>query len=255
MSPAGHLRGFVAVQSVVAVMAGPLSSPAPAEIVQKDGVRVTVKGEMSPSRLPRTGATPVAVSVSGRIVPIEAGRLPQLQRISIAVNRHGRLDLRGIPVCRSGHIDPSTTAEAVAACRRSLIGEGRFSARVKIPEQSPFPSEGKILAFNGRLGGRPAILAHVFGTRPVPTSYVLPFLVKEGHGAYGKVLEASLPGATGEWGYVTGISLDLDRGLFTAACPAPEGFPGTVFPLIRTTFAFDGGSVLASTVNRSCRVR
>ena len=31
-------------------------------------------------------------------------------------------------------------------------------------------AEGKLYAFNGRWHGRPAILAHVYGTKPVPTS-------------------------------------------------------------------------------------
>jgi hypothetical protein len=81
---------------------------------------------------------------------------------------------------RSAHT--STTAEAISACRSSLVGTGTFSANVKLPEQSPFPSEGKVLAFNGRFKGRPAILAHIYGTRPVPTSYVLPFTISRGKG-------------------------------------------------------------------------
>ena len=46
----------------------------------------------------------------------------------------------GLPVCRVDQIQPSTTDGALAACRRSLVGEGHFSANVKLPEQSPFPS-------------------------------------------------------------------------------------------------------------------
>jgi hypothetical protein len=231
------------------------SSLSQAEVAQKDGVRVSVTGRMSPTKLPRDAAAPVAVSLTGHIIPTRAGQLPKLERISIAINRHGRLDTGAVPVCRLGHIDPSTTAEAMVACGSSLVGEGRFSANVKIPEQSPFPSKGKVLAFNGRFKGKPAILAHVFGTEPVPTSYVLPFLVEKGNGTYGTLLEASLPGVTGEWGYVTGISLELDRRLLSASCPAPKGFQGAVFPLLRTSFGFDRRVTLTSTLNRSCRVR
>jgi hypothetical protein len=249
------LRAAVATLAAAVALAGLLVSGAPAEVAQKGGVRVSVTGEMSPSKLPRRGTAPVAVSLAGHIAPTKSGALPQLERIAVAINSHGRLQTRGLPVCRRGHIDPSTTAEALAACGPSLIGQGRFSANVKIPEQSPFPSKGKVLAFNGKLAGRPAIFAHVYGTEPVPTSYVLAFVVKRTKGTYGTLLEASLPGATGEWGYVTGISLKLKRSYLAAGCPAPAGFPGVVFPLMRTSFGFEGGPTLTSTLNRSCQVR
>jgi hypothetical protein len=255
----GHSRQRPAIVTLaaMAVLFGALlvASLAPAEVAQKDGVRVAVTGRMTPARLPRSAGAPVAVSLAGHITATSHGALPKLERIAIAINSHGHLKTGGIPLCRLGHISPSTTQEALLACRSSLIGEGHFSANVKIPEQSPFPSEGKVLAFNGKLGGRPAIFAHIYGTDPAPTSYVLPFLVKPSHGTYGTVLEASLPEVTGEWGYVTGVSLELQPRFAAAACPAPKGFPGAVFPLMRASFGFAGGLKVISILNRSCKVR
>src|SRR4051794_29833342 len=133
-----------------------------AEVSQKNGVRVVVGGSLSPVKLPRKGSTPVSVSVSGRIDALNETVLPQLQKMTVAINSAGHLDLKGIPHCRIGHINPSTNQEALEACKSSLIGEGSFSADVKLPEQSPFPSEGKLLAFNGTVGGKPAIFAHIY---------------------------------------------------------------------------------------------
>lgn len=235
-----------------------------AEVSQKQGVRVSVNGSIKPSKLPRTGTAPVAVSFAGKIGSSGGGGPPQLEEISIAINRNGRLDTRGLPRCRMGRIDPSTTRDAIVACRSSLIGEGSFSANVKLPEQSPFPSRGKVLAFNGRLGGRPAVFAHIFGTSPVPTSVVLPFVITGTRGTFGTLLSASLPRVTGDWGYVTGISMTLSRrysyrgkprSYMSAGCPAPSGFRRVFFPLARTSFAFAGGVTVTSTLTRSCRVR
>ena len=227
-----------------------------AEVSQKRGVRVTVQGKLSPSRLPRDGSTPVAVSLSGQIGSYGSASLPQLERMAIAINRAGRLDIDGIPRCRIGRIDPSTTSEALAACGSSLVGEGSFSADVRLPEQSPFPSVGKVLAFNGTLGGRPAILAHIYGTKPLPASYVLPFRLRRSKGTFGTKLEASFPRLTGEWGFVTGIYLKFNRSRFLrAGCPAPRGFNRALFPLIRTSFAFAGGVALTNTLIRSCRAK
>jgi hypothetical protein len=233
-----------------------LSPWAGAEVSQKQGVRVTVDGGLSPSRLPREGTAPVAVNVSGQIQAKDPESLPQLQKLAIAINSAGQLDLRGIPHCRINHINPSTNEEALAACRSSLIGEGDFSANVVLPEQSPFPSKGKLLAFNGTIGGKPAIFAHIYGTNPLPTSYVFAFRVKRTKGTYGTILETSFPRATGDWGYVTGISLDLNRKSFIrAGCPAPKGFSKAVFPLVKTNFEFAGGLKLTNTLNRSCRAK
>jgi len=249
--------------ALLALLCG-LPSSSPAEVFERQGVRVSVQGKMTPTKLPRRGKVPIGVSFGGRISSSRAGGAPKLTKLTIAINRQGRLDTRGLPRCRIGHIDPSTTREALAACRRAMVGEGRFSANVKIPEQSPFPSTGKVLAFNGRLRGKPAILAHIYGTKPVPTSYVLPFEIRRSRGIYGTELAASLPRVTGEWGYVTGISMSLQRrfsfrgkrrGYFNAGCPAPRGISRVGFPLARTSFEFEGGLTLAPTLNRSCRVR
>lgn len=241
-----------------------LAGVAGAEVSQKGPVRVSVDVQLAPAKLPRHGGAPVAVSFAGQIGSTsKGGGPPQLSAITLALNSHGTLLTNGLPRCRLGHIDPSTTTEALSACGSSLVGEGHFTADVKLPEQSPFPSQGKVLAFNGRYLGKPAIFAHIYGTEPAPTSYVLPFLITHTSGTYGTALKASLPRVTGEWGFVTGISMKLDRNFvshgqtrsyISAGCPAPKGFPGVSFPLAKTTFAFAGGLKLSSVLVRNCRV-
>jgi hypothetical protein len=227
-------------------------------------VRVSFNVKLTPHALPRHGAAPVGFEVDARIAATTGGTPPQLRQITIAINRHGHFSSKGLPVCRLNAIQPSTTDGALASCHDSLVGEGHFSANVKLPEQSPFPSAGKILAFNGRSHGKPAILAHIYGTDPAPTSNVLTFLIKGSRGTYGTLLEASLPQATGDWGYVTGLRMTLrrrfdyrgkSRSYLTAGCPAPAGFPGAVFPLARTSFAFAGDTTVVSVLSRNCRAK
>ena len=233
-------------------------------VVQRRGVRVSFDGKLTPHALPRHGMGPVGIVVDAKIAATGGDDPPQLRRISIAINRNGQFSPQGLPVCRLDQIQPSTTEGALAACGSSLVGEGQFSANVKLPQQSPFPSAGKVLAFNGRIDGKPAILAHIYGTQPAPTSTVLPFLLRNGHGTYGTTLEASLPQATGSWGYVTGLRMNLRRSFtyrgkshsyLSAGCPAPAGFRAAAFPLARTSFAFAGNLTLVSVLNQSCRVQ
>ena len=47
----------------------------------------------------------------------------------------------------------------------------------------------------------------------------------------------------------------MQRSYVSASCPAPKGFGGAPYPLIRASFGFAGGQQLRSTLNRSCRAR
>lgn len=257
------ILGRPCVLAVVALVAVgvPLAGAA---TVQKDHIRVSFDGVVTPRALPRVGSAPIRVAVDAKIAPARGADPPQLRRLTIAINSDGRLDPRGLPVCRLGAIQPSTTANALAACGSSLVGEGRFSAQVLLAEQAPFPSDGKVVAFNGSFDGRPAILAHVYGTKPVPSSFTLPFVITKSTGAFGTLLSASLPQITGNSGYITGLRLTIGRSFrsggrthsyLSASCPAPAGFPGAVFPLAKASFGFAGGRHLASIATRECRVR
>lgn len=248
---------------VAALAALSLASLARAEVVQKGGIRVEFEGELTPAALPRAGRAPVRVSVGARITPLQSAEPPQLKKISIAINGAGEFSPGALPVCTVRDIQPSTTQNALKACGSSLVGTGTFSARILLPQQASYPAGGKLYAFNGVFEGHPAILAHVYGTEPVPTSFTLPFEISKRKGELGTVLTASLAEVTGRAGYITGLSLNLGgpsasgkggRNYLTAGCPAPKGFGGAVFPFARASFRFSH-SVITSTLTRKCKVK
>jgi hypothetical protein len=241
-----------------------LLPPAQAELARKGNVQVAFDAEIAPKALPRQGVAPIAVSLSGAVGTADGSSPPQLRKVSIAINRHGRLDTKGLPTCALHEIQPATTAGALAACGAARVGEGSFSADVVIPEQSPFPSDGEVVAFNGVQGGKPVIFAHVYGTEPIPTSFTLPLEVSRAKGRFGTVLSADLPNVTSSVAVITGLSLHLHRtysyrgvrhSYLAAGCPAPKGFPGTLYPLARASFAFAAAPTLTTTLTRSCRAR
>jgi hypothetical protein len=234
-----------------------------ADVTQQGSIRVTFSGQLTPHRLPRSGAAPVRVAVGAQIDALDPASPPSLRKIKIEINRHGRFNPRGLPICRYDQIQPSTTADALAACHGSLIGKGSFSSQVLSPEVAPFPSQGALYAFNGVYHGKPAILAHVYGSTPVPTSYTIPFVLSRATGTYGTALSAPMPLADSEWGYVTGLSLNLGRifrfkgerrGYLTADCPAPAGTAVAPFDFARATFFFGSGTI-SQTLTRSCRAQ
>lgn len=234
-----------------------------AEISQKGSVRVVFRGKITPHVLPRSHEAPVTVSVLTHISTTEKTDPPELLRISLALNRHGHIDYKGLPKCHVGDIQPATNVDALKACRSSLVGTGYFSANVILPEQSPFPSEGKIYAFNGYVLGHPVIFAHIYGTKPLPTSFVLPFVVRHSNGDFATTLVAYLPKVNANWGFITGISLKLNRDFaykgkthhyLTASCPAPKGISVAGFPFAKAEFVFIGTTV-KSTLERSCKAK
>jgi len=262
MSAAARSRRKLTIAAALA-LAFALSTLAQAEVVQRGGLRVTFEGELTPRKLPRHGGAPVRVSIGTKIASSDGGAAPQLRKIEIAINRYGRFDSSGLPKCTEREIQPATTQNALAACGDSLVGAGSFAANVLFKEQVPYPAAGKLYAFSGTFHGRPAILAHVYGTKPVPTSFTFPFVLRKAKGVYGTVLSASFPQVTGNAGYVTALSLNLGKvfkshgkrhSFLSASCPAPKGFPGAAFPLARATLSFPG-QTLSSTLTRECRAR
>ncbi len=121
------------------------------------------------------------------------------------------------------------------------------------------------MIFNGREGGKPVILAHIYTSHPFNTSFVIPFAMKRIHkGPYGTQLQASFPEALGSWGYLDRIKLTLKReypyrgrrlSYFNAACPALKGAKRAGFPLAYVTFSFAGRPSISATVNKTCGVR
>ena len=249
--------GAVAALSATALLVAQSS----AEIKQSGTLRVAFEGKITPQRLPRKGLAPVAVSLGGRITTSDSSAPPQLRRVALAINRLGRIDRKGLTRCHYHQIEPATTLEAKHTCRSSLVGHGFFQAHVALPEQSPFPSDGEVLAFNGVLHGKPVIFAHIYGTTPLPQSRLLAFEIRSGGGRFGTSLIAHLPQVAAEWGYVSGIRLTLNRSFryrgrvhnfISAGCPAPPGINEVGFPLAKATFGFEDGKSVSSTLVRSC---
>jgi hypothetical protein len=240
-----------------------LASLAQAEVVQKGGLRVSFVGKLSPSALPRSGSAPIRVEVGTQIDAAKAKNPPRLRAMTIAINRYGHFDPDLLPKCTLRDIQPSTTENALEACGDSLVGRGTFSANVALSRQAPFPSAGPLYAFNGVVNGRPAILAHVYGERPVPTSFTLVFELRKAKGTFGTLMRASLPNLTGNSGYITGLSLDLGKTVrsgaktksyLSASCPAPKGFSGASFPFAKVSLDF-GKEKVEETLARNCKVR
>lgn len=252
---------------MLAVAAGcclAFSALAGAELVERGNLFVKFEGGISPTKLPRDSNAPIAVHVAGTVRTLSGERPPALRKISIAINRGGTVDNRGLPVCRRSQVESVSSRQALAVCGPALVGEGSYVGAVSFPEQSAFPLHGRILAFNAIVDGGRAILAHVYGTDPFPNSRIVVFHVRRSRGTFGTLITASLPVAVNRYGYLRKITLDLDRrfvyrghvhSYLSAACAAPAGLNSGLFPFVRVSMTFSDRRELASTLIRSCQVK
>jgi hypothetical protein len=240
-----------------------LCMPAKAEINAQGNLITTFESDMSPKTLPRSVPAPVAVSVGGSFKTKAHKPLPQLRTISVAINGAGRLDDVGLPTCRVGAIQPATEGNAKQLCHRSIIGKGHVDVGVHLENQEPFTVHANLLAFNGPVEhGHKVILAQVYAKNP-PGAFVLTFRLTKRPGLFGTVMSTTLPKSAQSWAYLTDFEMTLDRkyryrgkshSFVSAACAAPAGFPGAVFPLAKATYGFDNGQHMKTTIVRSCRV-
>lgn len=249
--------------AVAAAFLGVSAPIAHAELTERGDLFVRFKGGIAPNALPRTQRAPIAVSVAGTVKTLSGQRPPALRLIRIELNRGGLLDSRGLPVCHYSQLVAAPPRVALESCKGALVGGGAYLAKTAFPEQETFPSEGEILAFNGVYEGQSAILAYVYGGDPAPITRIIVFRIHRTAGTFGTVLTGTLPDAVNHYGYVVGIYMRLfrrytvngtPRSYLSAACAAPAGLPGAVFPFARATMKFADGRTLSSTLTRSCRV-
>jgi hypothetical protein len=256
-------KRLAAIGAAVAILG--CATLASAVTLQQGGLRITVLAQLIPYKLPRDKPASIAVFVAGHLESSKGGIPPQLQELRIEVNRHGLLQSKGLPVCEIPQVQPATTQRALSQCSDALIGSGRFWANIVLPDQGAYRTQGRLLIFNGREGGRPVILTHIFTSHPFNSSFVIPFSIKQiSRGPYGTELRASLPEALGSWGYLDRIKLTLKRkytykgahlSYFNAACPAPGKAARTSFALAYAEFRFADQKPMGATVNKTCGVK
>jgi len=235
------------------------------EISGDKSLLVRFGGGFAPRSLPRDRDVPVKVRLNTSIRSTDGSRPPQLRQISFGVNRYGRITTRGLPACRPQLLEATNPRVALDRCGPALVGHGNFTANVEFTEREPFPAHGQMLAFNGRVGGKPAILLHIHGSAPVEITVVLKFKIRHpARGKFGTVLTTRIPRLASDLGYVTNVALEFDRryryrgrrySFLSARCAAPSGFPGAIFSFTRGTFRFAGGKRIVTTLTRDCTVR
>jgi hypothetical protein len=258
-------RRAVPLLALVALSTLALSGgPAGAERLQEGNLIVSLNGGISPSKLPRHHPAPVAVYMEGGVHTTDGSALPRVDRLKLELAWRGDLLTQGLPVCPQVRLKGTETHQAVEVCKGALVGRGRLAAKIFVPGQEPFGIRANLLAFNGKTKvGRRAVLVHAYTSDP-PISFVIPFVVHHGTGAFHTVLVTTIRRSVGTWPHVSSFRIDVGRSFFwhgkrrsylNASCPLPPHFTAGFLSSTRATYRFAGGDELTIESVRGCRAR
>jgi hypothetical protein len=134
---------------------------------------------------------------------------------------------------------------------------------VLLPNQKPFRIHARLLAFNGRVKGRRAVLLHASATEP-PTVAILPFVLRRQEGRFARVLSAELPPTLGPWPHFAHFEITLwrrysyrgeSRSYLSASCAVPPRLSAGFISLAQATFTLEDGRRIGTGIARGCRAR
>jgi hypothetical protein len=257
------MRRRLATVALLLIATGALAAVAAAEVVQSGNVRVTFHADFIPHVLPREHPAPISVEVDGEISTTDGSQPPPLQRLRVELSSSGKIDTLGLPACRAATLQSTSSDLALQRCGPAQVGHGTFEAQLQFSGR-PIPVDGRALVFNGVVGGRPGMFIHIYIARPVQVTLVIPLKISHGSGRFGTVLTTRVPKLAGGSGSITELQLKVGRrytyrgarhSYLSAACTAPEGFPGATFTFAHALFGFEGGRKMDAFISRRCQVR
>ena len=145
----------LALGAVVALVVGGIAVAAKPTVVQVGNLKLTFNGGFTPTALPKSKLTPITLNVSGKIADHRRQAPAGAQGIrSSKRTRTARVNAKGVPTCKQGKLEATTTAAAEKACKTAIIGNGTTDVEVQFAESAPIPIKSKLLALQRRHQGR-----------------------------------------------------------------------------------------------------
>ncbi len=177
---------------------------------------LTFGGNVKPQKLPKRNFAPIALDVFGRIATTDGTHPSAFRETTVLIDRNGRIDTRGAPVCRSGQLQSRPTAAARRVCGRTQVGSGTANVEIAFAEQPPIQVRSPLSIFNGGTrGNTTTVFIHAFITVPVPAAIVTRLIIqKVRQGRFGYRVRALVPEITGGSGSVLNYRFTMAKKFF-----------------------------------------
>jgi len=245
----GKSVGVTAVLGLALLAIAAVAVAAPWEKVRVGDLEVEYNGGFTPKIISKKKPTPISFNAAAKIRslnPVEP-HPPAVREFEIEGDKHGSIDVKGIPTCTSGQLQSRTSKAAREVCGKALIGSGKTDVEIKFPEQQPILAHSELLAFNGGVkGGVTTFFVHAYLTAPVTAAVVTTVKIKKiRNGRYGLLATGTVPKIAGGSGSPTFFTLTLNKGIVKATCPDGK-------LQARGTAVFADGTKAKGTVIRPC---
>jgi hypothetical protein len=137
-------------------------------------VRMILSPSVTPGGLPRAGAIPIALEISGQIETLDGSRPPAVEEFALDLDRGISIDGRGLPACQKGLRD-LRFPYLKSRCKGAIVGRGRVGLQIQFPEQPPASTESELIVFNGgnRRAGKTTLYASAFITQPITSAFTM----------------------------------------------------------------------------------
>lgn len=237
------LTAFIAVSVAGIATAG--NKPV---TVVAGNLEFTFNGGFSPNKLPKKKLVPISLSASGKIQTKDGSHPPALKEVLVETDKNGAVNVKGVPVCKSGQLQSRDSSAAEKVCKKAIIGKGTTEVEIAFPEQKPIPVKSKLLVFNGGTsGGKTTFFIHAYITVPTPAAIVTTVKISKIHnGRYGLKSIASIPKIAGGSGSVKSFSLSIGKQhVLLAKCPDGK-------LQAHATAKFADGTKASATIIRTC---
>jgi hypothetical protein len=239
------LVGLIAV-SVAGIATAAGGGPVTAEA---GNLKFTFDGGFTPTKLPKKKMVPIVISASGKIETKDGTHPPALKEVQVETDKNGTINVKGVPVCKSGQLQSRDTKAAEKVCGNAIIGTGTTGVEIAFPEQKPIPVNSKLLVFNGgKSGGTTTLFIHAYITVPTPAAIVTTVKIKSiKKGRYGTLSIASVPKIAGGSGSVKSFSLQVGNKKKVLFAKCPDGKLQA-----HATSKFADGTKVSASIVRTC---
>jgi hypothetical protein len=252
------LAGAVGVAALACCLLATTLDGARAATVTYRNLVLHAVGGFQPQSLPRKAFAPI--SFQGEVdfsTRNGAGRPLALTEAVIDFDRDGRLDVAGLPTCAASQVATLGTAEARAACRGAMVGEGLLEALVEpAPGATPVPLKAPLTIFNGpEEAGHPTAVLHANLGTPADQTFAITAPIERTRGEFRYRVTIHVPPIDGGLGSLTRIRVEIGRRFQAGGQSRSYVSAHCRDSLIKThgRFTFSDGTVVDGSVEKFCR--
>jgi hypothetical protein len=133
----------IALGAMVALAVAGVAHAYKPVVVKAGNLVLTFNGGITPTKLPKNKMAPITLNVSGGIATADGSHPPALKEFVIETDKNGGINAKGLPTCKAGKIEATTTTSAEKACKSgcSSPNRRRFRSRASCsPSTAGFPA-------------------------------------------------------------------------------------------------------------------